>query len=67
MKNTNNFIFKGIHIKICLIILIVNCCESPQPKFTLDEIPLIPLPRLVNKSEELLNVNKIQSIKIYDS
>ena len=42
-------------------------CKAPQSEFTLDEIPLIPLPKIVNKSEEFLNVNKIQSILIFDS
>ena len=70
MTITINFI-NDLYLKILycilLIFLIVASCKAPQSEFTLDEIPLIPLPKLVNKSEELLNINKIQSIKIYDS
>ena len=70
MTLTINFI-NDLYLKILycilLIFLIVASCKAPQSEFTLDEIPLIPLPKIVNKSEEFLNVNKIQSILIFDS
>lgn len=45
-----------------LVLLMVNACKSPKPVFSLEKLPLIPLPLSVKASKEVLTLKAIQSV-----
>ena len=49
------------------ILMTMNACNPPQPIFSLDKIPLIPLPTLVTPSDEVLQLNSIKFIRISEA
>ena len=49
------------------ILMTMNACIPPQPIFSLDKTPLIPLPTLVTPSDEVLQLNAIKFVRIYDA
>ncbi|MEC7125273.1 MAG: family 20 glycosylhydrolase [Bacteroidota bacterium] len=49
------------------ILMTMNACIPPQPIFSLDKIPLIPLPTLVTPSDEVLQLNSIKFIRISEA
>ena len=50
-----------------VILLTMSSCSPPQPIFSLEEVPLIPLPSNVKTSDEVLPMDAIRSILIKDS
>ena len=50
-----------------VILLTMSSCSPPQPIFSLEEVPLIPLPSNVKTSDEVLPMDAIQSILVKDS
>ncbi len=49
------------------ILMTMNACNPPQPIFSLDKIPLIPLPTSVTPSDEVLQLNSIKFVRIFDA
>lgn len=54
---------KKTPVSLSLILLMMGACNVPSPVYSLDEAPLIPLPLTVKASEEVLQIDAIQSIQ----
>ena len=53
---------KNIFVVACFILFIMTRCNSPQPIYSLDKVPLIPLPLEIQPSNEILPIYAIKSI-----
>ena len=50
-----------------VILFTMSSCNPPQPIFSLEEVPLIPLPSTIKTSDEVLPMDAIHAILIKDS
>ena len=57
-----NILSKNIFVVACFILLMMTTCNSPQPIYSLDKVPLIPLPLEIKPSNEILPIYAIKSI-----
>ena len=57
-----NILSKNIFVVACFILFIMTGCNSPQPIYSLDQVPLIPLPLEIKPSNEILPIYAIKSI-----
>ncbi len=55
--------FKKIFFVAGFILITMNACNPPQPIYSLDKAPLIPLPSTVVPSAEVMPLDAIQSIR----
>ena len=55
--------FKKIFFVAGFILITMSACNPPQPIYSLDKVPLIPLPSTVVPSAEVMPLDAIQSIR----
>jgi hexosaminidase len=46
------------------ILLVMTACNPPQPIYSLNEVPFIPLPLEIKPSDEVLPIDDIKSIRV---
>tara|TARA_B100001175_G_C19504400_1_gene640025 strand:- start:12 stop:1565 length:1554 start_codon:yes stop_codon:yes gene_type:complete len=54
---------KKIFFIAVFMLMMISGCNPPQPVFSLDEMPFIPLPLSLAPSHEVISVDAIQSIR----
>ena len=55
---------KNIIVVACFILFIMTRCNSPQPIYSLDTVPFIPLPLEIKPSDEVLAIDAIKFIRV---